>query len=1075
MRSHAVCFLLLGLLFSISPAPAAEPGPKGGPEEFKELKYRSIGPALGGRVCRSCGIPGDPLVYYAATASGGVWKSTDGGLTWKPIFDEQNNATIGSIAVAPSDPNVVYVGTGEANIRGNVQPGNGIFKSIDAGKTWKQVWKQEGQIGTIIVHPTNPEIAFAAVLGKAFGPNPERGVFRTTNGGKTWGKVLYKDADTGASDVCFDPTNPNILFAGLWQTRRKPWEFTSGGPGSGLYVSRDAGETWKQLGGQGVAKDDLKGLPEGIYGKVCVAVAASDPRRVYAMIENEKGGLYRSDDGGESWKLANGNHYVRIRPWYFSTVHVDPLNADVVYCPAYRLLKSTDGGTTFKQLKGPHHVDHHDLWIDPKNPKRMIDSNDGGVDITTNGGTSWFAPPLPICQFYRINVDSRVPYHVSGTIQDIGAGSGPSNSLCSAGILLGDWHTIGGGETGHTMPDPGDPNIVYAGEYGGFISRYDHRTRQARHIGIYPTNPSGHGAEDLRYRFQWTAPILVSVHDPKTVYHGANVLFQTTDAGKSWKAVSGDLTRNDKAKQKWSGGPITGDNTGVEVYGTIFALAESPRQKGLLWAGTDDGLVHISRDAGKTWDNVTKNIPNLPEWATVQCIEPSPFDAGTAYVVAHAYRMGDNRPYLWKTGDFGKTWKALVLPQPVLAPAAALTTFPPDETLRVIREDPKKKGQLYAGGEHGVWFSVDDGATWKQLKLNLPTVAVTDLRVKDNDLVVGTNGRSIWIFDDLTPLREMTPKIASTEAHLFSVQPTIRWRYHSSLEGDEVKGSGENPPKGAIVSYFLRAKAKDVKLEVLDGKGSVVATLTSKEEDEEPEDAPDAPDEPTKKTVLTTAIGVNRVTWDLRHQAPQLIKGAKWDGGNPKRGPLALPGSYTLRLTADGQVLTGALVIQPDPRVGLPIAELEAQAKQTATVLADITRLSATVEAIRAVRKQLTDRNELLKDNAKAAPLIKAAKELSDKLDALEAKLHNPKAEVAYDILAQKGGAQLYSKLIALFDWLHDSDGAVTQGMQEVYAELSQDLAKLLAEYKTLQEDLAKVNELARKLEVPGVIVPEMK
>ena len=508
------------VLLTVVAARADEP--KGGPPELKGLKFRSIGPAAGGRVDRACGVPGDPHVFYAAVSAGGVWKSSDGGLHWDPIFDDQPTSSIGSFAVAPSDPNVLYAGSGEANIRGNVEVGNGIYKSVDAGKTWKHVWKQEGQIGTIIVHPQNPDIAYAAVLGHAFGPNEERGVYRTTDGGKTWQQVLKKDKDAGASDVCFDPSSPKVLFAGMWQARRRPWELTSGGPGSGLYLSHDGGDTWTQLvpppkpdapeaGKDAPAgKKFCDGLPEGIWGKIGVAVAPSDGRRVYALIEAEKGGLFRSDDGGETWDRVNGNHALRQRAWYFSTLTVHPKNPDVVWFPQVPLLKTIDGGKTLKRVDGTHHGDHHDIWFDPKDPNRILDSNDGGLDLSTDGGASWYAPPLPIAQFYHVAADSRTPYYVSGCMQDIGSAEGPSNSLKGSGIGISDWFDVGGGEAGFSVPDPADPDVVFAGEYAGIITRYDHRTRQAKNVSIYPYDTSGFGGEDLRYRFQWTAPIAVS-------------------------------------------------------------------------------------------------------------------------------------------------------------------------------------------------------------------------------------------------------------------------------------------------------------------------------------------------------------------------------------------------------------------------------------------------------------------------------------------------------------------------------------------------------------------------------------
>ena len=754
---------------------------------------------------------------------------------------------------------------------------------------------------------------------------------------------------------------------------------------------------------------------------------------------------------------------MRQRAWYFSTLTVHPANPDVVFFPQVPLLRSIDGGKTLQRVKGPHHGDHHDVWIDPKNPQRMIDSNDGGVDVTTNGGETWFASPLPIAQFYHIGVDTRTPYHVMGTMQDVGTASGPSNSLHSGGINLSDWHSIGGGETGFTVPDPTDPNIVYAGEYGGYITRYDHRTRQARNVGIYPFNPSGHDPAHLRYRFQWTAPILLSPHDPKTIYHAANVLFRSTDGGESWQAISGDLTRNDKSKQKWSGGPITGDNTGVEVYGTIFAIAESPVKKDLLWAGSDDGLVHISRDGGQKWTNVTPLTgKGWPEWATILCIEPSRFDPETAWVVVDNHRQDDYKPYLFKTTDGGSVWKNV---------GAAL---PQDVHLRVVREDPKKKGLLYLGTERGLALSRDGGESWVPLKLNFPTVAVSDLVVKDNDLVVATNGRSLWIFDDLTPLREWTAEIAAKDVHLFAVPPAVRWRYHGSFEEGSRSGAGQNPPAGAVIHYSLKAKPKgEVALEILDTKKNVVARLTSKEEPADPPDEGAYSADDDKKEPLPTEAGLHRVVWDLHYDGAQAIQGARVDSGNPKDGPLAPPGEYTLRFTVDGKALTTMLQVLPDPRSKLTVEALAKQHEFTLKVRDDLTRLTRTVEQLRIVNKQILARAELLKDEPKAKPLLDAGKEAIKKMDELEEKLHNPKAKVAYDVLAQKGGAKLYSQLTFLYEALKDADGLPSQGIREVYEEQALLLKKHDLEWQVLLAgELAKLNELAKTLELPGLILP---
>ncbi len=1008
-----------------------------GPAPFDGLTFRSIGPSVGGRVSRAVGVPGDPRVYYAATASGGVWKSSDAGIHWTPIFDDQPSASIGSIAVAPSDPNVVYVGSGEANIRGNVAAGNGIYRSLDAGKTWTHVWKQEGQIGTLVVDPRDAQVAFAAVLGHAFGPNPERGVYRTRDSGRTWQQVLKKDADTGASDVALDPSNPNVVFAGLWQARRRPWEMTSGGPGSGLYVSRDGGDSWTQL------KAGTRGLPAGLWGKVGVAVAPSDGRRVYALIEAQAGGLFRSDDGGETWQHVNGHNALSQRAWYYSTLTVDPQNPDVVWFPQVPLLRTLDGGRSIQRVLGAHHGDHHDVWIDARDPRRMIVANDGGVDISLNRGETWYAPPLPIAQFYHVSADESVPYNVMGAMQDLGTARGPSNSLGEKGISRGHWRAVGGGEAGHAVADPADPYFIYAGEYGGYVSLYDDRTRQARHVGVYPEDPSGHGAEDLKHRFQWTAPIAISRHDPKTVYHGANVLFRTRDGGQSWTAVSPDLTRNDKSKQKWSGGPITGDNTGVEIYGTIFALALSPRAEGVIWAGSDDGLVHVTRDSGTTWKKVTP--PGLPEWATVSLIEASPFDAATAYVVVDAHRLDDMRPYLWKTSDYGVTWTSLT---------AGLSR---DVYLHAVREDPQKRGQLYLGTERGVTYSPDDGATWQVLALGLPTVAVHDLVVKGDDLVLGTSGRSLWIFDDLTPLRETNARVRAADVHLFSIRPAKRWRYHPQLEE---LGQHDNPPEGAVFHYFLADKPKgELQLQILDAQGAVVRTLGSTAEVLDlPPDDPDADKDELPKPALPSAPGVQRATWDLRYEGGRKIKGAKIDLGDPTQGPLAPPGTYTARLIVDGRTLSAAFTVEPDPRVRLEAAVYRTQLEFLLQVRDSFSRVTETVERLRRLRGQLVTRADL---GADSAEWIQAARARAARLDALEAELHNPQAQVTYDILAQKGGAKLYSRLSALLSFGNEGDGLPTQGLRELFAEQQQELQGLGARFDAILADVEALNEQA--------------
>ncbi|HVL67545.1 MAG TPA: hypothetical protein VM364_09805 [Vicinamibacterales bacterium] len=1054
IASTLVALILLGAALTLPARAQEDRQPPGSPPDaFSTLKYRLIGPANGGRVSRAAGVPGDDTTYYAATASGGVWKSTDGGTTWGSVFDDQPISSIGSLAIAASNPNVVYVGSGEANIRGNVAAGNGIYKTVDGGKNWTHVWKQEGQIGTMVVHPANPDVAFAAVLGKAFGPNPERGVYRTTDGGRTWHQVLKKDENTGASDVAMDPSNPAILFAGFWQARRTPWDLTSGGPGSGLYVSRDGGDTWKQLTG--------KGLPGGIWGKVGVAVAPSNGNRVYALIEAEEGGLFRSDDGGENWHLATANRALRQRAWYYSTLTVHPTNQEEVWFPQVPMLRTIDGGRTLQYMKGFHHGDHHDLWIDPKNPKRMISANDGGVDISVNGGETWYAPPLPISQFYHVSVDNSVPYRVAGSMQDWGTAQGPSLNTRGS-IALGDWYSVGGGEAGYVVSDWSNPDIVYAGEYLGIITRHDRRTGTSQNISAWPDNPSGWGGEDMKYRFQWTAPIHVSPHDANVVYHAAQVIFRTTNGGRSWEVISPDLTRNDRSRQKWSGGPITGDNTGVETWGTVFAIAESPKEKGLIWAGTDDGRVHVTRDGGRSWTDVTNGLAGAPRLGTVSVVEPSPFDAGTAYIVIDNHRLDDNRPYLYKTADYGRSWRPLH------------GELPQDVYLHVVREDPAKRGQLYLGTERGVMFSTDDGASWRPLKLNLPTVAVHDLAVKNDDLVVGTHGRSIYILDDLQPVREFDARVAGSAVHLFPAADATRWALGSSSWASHY-GRFSNPPYGASIYYFLKEKPKgELKIEILDASNRVVKTLSSVPRESSRSGDEDDTEELKKAALKVDPAVVHRAVWDLTWEGARKITGAKIDFGDPADGPRAVPGAYTVRLTVDGATQTSPLKVVADPRGVTSQEALEAQLAFALRVRDTISRLSDLVMSMRAVKEQLQAREKALHArNAEAAvaALVEAGSALVKRIDALEDRLHNPSAEVTYDILAQRGGARLYSRLSPLLMWAVYGDSAPTEGMQQVLALYEQELAPVERDVRTLLDtDVPEINARAKQLGVEYVI-----
>lgn len=1076
MSARSILAAVVAVAVTCSAIAAEEGKPAGTPlppeqkaKPYGALKYRTVGPAVGGRVDRVTGVPGDPLTFYLAAAQGGIWKSENAGHDWKPVFDETANGNTGSIAVAPSDHSVLYVGTGEANIRGNVSFGTGIFKSSDAGKTWKQVWKTHGQIGTIAIDPRNADVAYAAVFGSPFGASKERGVYRTTDGGRNWQRVLFKDELTGASDVAIDPNRPHVLFAGLWQAKRYPWDMTSGGPGSGLYRSDDGGDTWRPI--------VEHGLPLGDLGKIGVAVARSNSNRVYALIEAKDGGLFRSDDGGENWERASAARVLRQRAWYYSTLTVDPDNADIVWLPEVNLVKTVDAGKTLVSVKGLHHGDNHDAWIDPTDNNRMIVGNDGGVDLTFDGGKTWFSPSIPLAQFYNVDADDRIPYHVGGTMQDWGTSSGPAYVLRGNGApMVADFYTVGGGEAGDFAFDRELKGNIYAGEYSGYISRYQELTGQFRDISIYPHNMSGHGAIDAKYRFQWTAPIATSNYDAATLYHGAQVLFKTTDRGAHWTAISGDLTRNDRAKQKWAGGPLTGDNTGVEVYDTIFSIAESPVAKDQIWVGTDDGLVQLTRDGGKSWQNVTPGA--LPPWATVEGIEPSRKDAGTAYVAVDARRLNDVHPYLFRTHDFGKSWERLG------------KGLPDDQHLFVLREDPIDANLLYVGAERGVFWSRDGGATFEDLRLNLPAIGVSDMRVKHDDLILGTR-RSIWVLDDLSSLRQFAPSVRKEAVHLFQPRPAYRFRLDTRWDHD---GASDAAPLGLIVDFWLRDKIKDepadddnpappeaakkteVKLEVVGAQGKVVRTLSTIGKPlKYPKDDADEPRDDDDKAEMTKEQGLNRIVWDLRYEGAKRLEKAKVDSGEPEKGILAPPGRYTLKLYVPGQaVATTTAEIKADPHSPVPAADVEQNVAFALRARDALNQLVDDIETIRAIREQAGIVKRVADDKAEMKQIAATADAVIKRCDELDLKFHNPKAEVVYDVLAgRQGGAKLYSQFAPLYSDIQTSDYAPTQGQA---SELEADLAEKavlegeLAAFR--KNEVAKLEEQMRGANLPRILTP---
>ncbi|MGB6339241.1 MAG: sialidase [Candidatus Aminicenantaceae bacterium] len=1039
---------LFGLFTSMSWSVEKSSGKQSTYDEalYKAMKWRCIGPYRGGRVTAVTGIPSLPHAYYLGATGGGVWKSEDGGLDWKPVSDGFfNTGSVGAIAVSEWDHNVVYVGMGEAPIRGNVSHGDGMYKSTDAGKTWVHIGLSDtSQISRIRVHPRDPDLVYVAALGHIYGPNDERGVFRSKDGGKTWEKILFRSDKAGAIDLILDPFNPRVLYAAIWEASRTSHSMTSGGEGSGLFKSVDGGDTWTEISLN-------KGLPKGILGKIGVAVSGAQRDLVWAIVEAGDGGVFQSDDGGETWVKKNEDRRLRQRAWYYSRIYADPKNANTVYVLNTGLYRSVDAGKTYTSIRVPH-GDNHDLWIDPGNPERMINGNDGGANVSYNGGVSWTAQDnQPTAQFYHVTTDNSFPYRIYGAQQDNSTVRIASRTT-EGGIDESDWHSVGGGESGHIAPRHDNPDIVYAGSYGGLITRWDHKTRQERVITAWPENPMGWGAKDLKYRFQWTAPIVVSRFDSDVLYHAAQVLFKTTNEGQSWEVISPDLSTNDKSKQQKSGGPITHDDTSVEYYCTIFSVAESFHDPNILWVGTDDGLVHITRDGGENWTNITPK--DIPEWSLISMVEASTFDAGTAYLAVDRHELDDFGPYVFKTEDFGKTWKKIT------------NGLPENTFVRVVREDPKRKGLLYAGTETGVFVSFDDGARWQSLRLNLPVVPIHDMIVKEDDLVVGTHGRSFWILDDLTPLHQLTEEISKSDVFLFKPRDSFR------MSGSDFPRPhvGQNPPSGSVIFYYLKEKpVGGVSLEFLDSEGLLIKKFTSKKEDKESVDPPGERSRGRRVANVTAEAGMNRFVWDMRYEDAKSVPDAiLWAGR--LNGPLAVPGVYQVKLTVDDTSLTESWEWKKDPRLETSQKDFQAQFDLLIKIRDKLTEVNLSINHLRTVRKQVDDLLIKIKDDPDVGEIEKAGESLKGKLKEVEDVLIQSKSKSGQDPLNYP--ILLDNKIAALIGVVSSADAEPTEQSYSVFEELSGKADVEIEKLKAVLEfDLPAFNELVRKANIPAVIL----
>ena len=989
---------------------------------LNSYKWRSIGPDRGGRSIAATGVKGRPKEAYFGATGGGLWKTVNGGATWTPVTDDKiKSASVGAVAVSESNPDVVYIGMGESCIRGNIMAGDGVYKSTDAGKTWTHIGFSGGgkqNISKIRIHPKNPDIVWVAVFGFHSAPNDERGVYKTTDGGKTWRKVLYRDDKTGAIDISVDPKNPNVLYAALWEAYRAEYTMSSGGPGSGLFKSTDGGEHWTEI-------TRNKGLPSGVVGRIGVAVSGADAKRVYALVENENGGLFRSDDAGDTWTLATGSRNIRQRAFYYTHITADPKNKDVVYALNTSLFRSTDGGKTLKNAGQGTHGDHHDLWVDPDDADHLVNGNDGGGAISTDGGKTWSDEDYPTAQFYHVITTNHVPYHVCGSQQD------NSTACVSSAPSRGSnpLYTVGGGEPGYIAADPKDLDVFFGGtNNGGFLTRYNRRTGQLREVNPYPRMFQGETSSEVKERWQWTYPIIFSPVDPKVLYTSSQHVWKTTNGGQTWTRISGDLTRHDPKTMGPSGGPITHDMNSPEIYATVFALGPGKKNVNVIWAGSDDGLIHVTRDGGKTWMNVTPK--DMPDLGRVSQIDASSFDDGTAYVAVKRPLLNDVSPYIFRTHDFGKTWTKVV------------NGLRADDYMHVVREDPTRRGLLYAGSQHGLYISYDDGASWQNFSLNLPDVPVADMIVEDKSIAIATHGRSFYVLDDIEAIRQYTPSLVSSNGlYLFAPAPVIR-------------GGGN-----VAIRYWLKSEPKDLKIDILDAGGKVIRTYTggkpdTTKRDEDDDDGPrnrQPPPAPMK-------VGVNVQAWDLRYASATTFPGMiLW--GATTNGPVALPGAYTVRLTVDGKILSQPVVVKKNPLLtDVTLADLREQFDLAIAIRDKVSEANDAVIKIRDLKKQTEERLKQSSDPALKAVADSFTRHLSE----VEESIYQVRNQSGQDPL--NFPIKVNNRLATLLRTVTTGDGKPIGAARPIFNDLSAELkveTDRLA--KVERQDLARVNaELMR-------------